>query len=234
MVLPLMPKATAVWLVENTTLTFEQIAEFCGLHGLEVQGIADDEVDMGIIGLDPIANGQLTQDEIERCARDPNARLALAETSVPRPRRRAKGARYTPLSKRQDRPDAIAWTLKFHPEVSDPQIVKLLGTTKATINAVRNRTHWNISIIKPQDPVGLGICIQAELDEVVAKAQAKLRAAEARQMKKQAKAEKAAAAAQAAAPITGAPDADPSQRGAASEEEAEAGTPKRPDDASAA
>ncbi len=246
MALPLMPKATAVWLVENTALTFEQIAEFCGLHGLEVQGIADGEVEIGIVGLDPIANGQLTREEIDRGAGDPNARLALAETSVPRPRVRSKGARYTPLSKRQDRPDAIAWTLKIHPEIGDPQIVKLLGTTKGTINAVRDRTHWNTINIKPQDPVSLGICTQAELDEAVTKAQAKLRAAEERQAKKQARAEKAAAAkaekaaavaakaAQAAKPTAEAPVAEPSENRAASEGEAETGTGEPTGDAPAA
>jgi hypothetical protein len=193
MTTPLMPTATAVWLVENTTLTFEQIGAFCELHTLEVQGIADDEVAIGIVGLDPISNGQLTLDEIERCAADSKARLRLAQTGVPRPRARAKGARYTPLSKRQDRPDAISWILRIHPEISDPQIVKLLGTTKATINAVRDRTHWNSSNIKPQDPVSLGICTQAELDEAVTKAQAKLRAREEREAKERAKAERAAA-----------------------------------------
>ncbi len=200
MTAPLMPRATAVWLVENTSLTFEQIGVFCDLHTLEVQGIADDEVAVGIVGLDPMANGQLTRDEIERCAADSSTRLKLAETGVPRPRARAKGARYTPLSKRQDRPDAISWILRIHPEISDPQIVKLLGTTKATINAVRDRTHWNASNIKPQDPVSLGICTQAELDEAVTKAQAKLRAREEREAKEQAKAERTAArAAEAAA-----------------------------------
>jgi hypothetical protein len=158
-----MPKATAVWLVENTVLTFDQIGDFCGLHALEVQGIADGEVAIGIVGLDPVANGQLTQEELDRCIADPQARLTLAETGVPRPRTRAKGARYTPLSKRQDRPDAISWMIRIHPEVTDAQVVKLLGTTKNTINAVRDRTHWNINNIKPHDPVSLGICTQAEL-----------------------------------------------------------------------
>lgn len=164
---PLMPKATAVWLVDNTALTFEQVAEFCGLHALEVQGIADGEVAVGIVGLDPIANGQLTREEIARCEADGKARLELTKLNIPQPRRRTKGARYTPVSKRGDRPNAIAWILKFHPEVPDSQIQKLLGTTKATINAVRDRSHWNSQHIKPQDPVSLGICSQIDLDGIV-------------------------------------------------------------------
>lgn len=168
--LPLMPKATAVWLVENTALTFDQIAEFCGLHPLEVKGIADGEVATGISGLDPVANGQLTREEIERCTNDSKARLKLSESPVPVAPARGKGARYTPVSKRQDRPDAIAWILKFHPEIPDSQILKLLGTTKATVDAIRGRTHWNTANIKPRDPVGLGICTQIELDQAVARA----------------------------------------------------------------
>lgn len=168
--LPLMPKATAVWLVENTALTFDQIAEFCGLHPLEVKGIADGEVATGISGLDPVANGQLTRAEIERCTNDSKARLKLSESPVPVAPARGKGARYTPVSKRQDRPDAIAWILKFHPEIPDSQILKLLGTTKATVDAIRGRTHWNTANIKPRDPVGLGICTQIELDQAVARA----------------------------------------------------------------
>lgn len=174
--LPLMPKATAVWLVENTALTFEQIADFCGMHPLEVKGIADGEVAVGIVGLDPVASGQVTRAEIDRCAGDPALRLTLLEAAVPLPKTRGRGARYTPVSKRQDRPDAIAWILKFHPEISDAQIQKLLGTTKATINAVRDRSHWNASNIKPRDPVSFGICSQIELDQAVAKAQARKRA----------------------------------------------------------
>jgi hypothetical protein len=182
-----MPKATAVWLIDNTTLTFEQIGEFCGLHPLEVQGVADGEVAIGIVGLDPTTNGQLTSEEIKRCEADVGASLTMAKTEVPRPRARAKGARYTPVSKRHDRPDAIAWMLRFHPEVADSQIIKLMGTTKNTINAVRDRSHWNISNIKPQDPVSLGICTQLELDEMVTVAQAKLRAKEDREAKKAAR-----------------------------------------------
>lgn len=141
MPLPLMPKATAVWLVENTALTFEQISEFCGMHSLEVQAIADGEVAIGMQGCDPIADGELTQEEIDRCSADPNARLKSAERRVPIPEARPKGARYTPVSKRQDRPDAIAWLLKNYPELSDSQVCKLVGTTKPTIDKVRDRTH---------------------------------------------------------------------------------------------
>lgn len=170
MALPLMPKATAVWLIDNTSLTFDQVADFCGLHPLEVKGIADGEVAIGIVGLDPIANGQLTHEEIERCVADPAARLKMEEGPVPVSRAKSKGARYTPVSKRQDRPDAIAWLVKFHPELADSQIQKLLGTTKATIASVRDRSHWNANNIKPHDPVSLGICSQIELDAAVAKA----------------------------------------------------------------
>jgi hypothetical protein len=168
---PLMPKATAVWLVENTGLTFDQIAEFCGLHPLEVKGIADGEVAAGIRGLDPVGAGMLTRDEIARCERDPKARLRIARSvaaDVKPPKR--KEPRYTPLSKRQDRPDAIAWLLRHHPELGEQQICKLLGTTKATVQAVRDRTHWKSQDIRPRDPVLLGLCSQVELDDVVARA----------------------------------------------------------------
>jgi len=169
MATPLMPKATAVWLIDNTGLTFHQIGDFCGLHALEVQGIADGEVAMGIVGQSPIATGQISQEEVSRCEKDPAARLQLNTpvADVPQPRRR--GGRYTPVSRRGDRPDAISWLLKFHPELSDAQIGKLVGTTKTTINAVRDKTHWNTQAIKPRDPVSLGICTQMELDEVVRK-----------------------------------------------------------------
>lgn len=167
---PLMPKATAVWLVDNTSLTFEQIAEFCGLHTLEVQGIADGEVAVGIVGLDPIANGQLTREEIRRCEADPAARLQLARQEIPMPAARAKGPRYTPVSKRQDKPDAIAWLLRHHPELSDAQISKLIGTTKSTIQAVRDRSHWNSANLRPRDPVLLGLCTQSDLNATIAKA----------------------------------------------------------------
>ncbi|WP_169570112.1 DUF1013 domain-containing protein [Sneathiella limimaris] len=164
---PLMPTATAVWLIDNTGLTFKQIGEFCGMHPAQVQGIADGEVSVGIVGRDPIANGELTQEEIDRCQKDENARLVLSNpvADVPQPRRR--GGRYTPVSRRGDRPDAIAWLIKFHPELPDSKVGKLLGTTKATIMAVRDKTHWNSQNIKPRDPVSLGICTQMELDETV-------------------------------------------------------------------
>ncbi|MBP7064419.1 cell cycle transcriptional regulator TrcR [Ferrovibrio sp.] len=167
MALPLMPKATAVWLIDNTKLTFDQIAFFCGLHPLEVKGIADGEVAIGIVGQDPVASSQLTAAEIARCEANPAANLKLLAPTVPLARQKTKGARYTPLSKRQDRPDAIAWLLKYHPEVGDAQVQKLLGTTKATIDSVRSRTHWNAPNIKPRDPVSLGICSQSELDRVL-------------------------------------------------------------------
>ena len=170
MALPLMPKATAVWLVENTALTFEQIAEFCGLHPLEVQAIADGEVAAQMQGLDPVANGQITPEEIKRCEQDPRARLALAEQAQPVPLVKHKGPRYTPISKRQDKPDAIAWLLKNHPELSDGQVSKLVGTTKPTIQAVRDRSHWNAPNIKPRHPVSLGLCTLEELEAAVARA----------------------------------------------------------------
>ncbi len=167
---PLMPKATAVWLVDNTTLTFEQIAEFCQLHPLEVQGIADDEVATGIQGMDPIANGQLTKEEIERCQKNPATKLKMAKHDIPMPSPRTKGPRYTPIAKRQDKPDGIAWILRNHPELKDAQISKLIGTTKTTIEAVRERTHWNSPNIRARDPVLLGLCTQAELNNAVWKA----------------------------------------------------------------
>ena len=169
MAAPLMPKATAVWLVENTSLTFEQIAEFCGLHPLEVQAIADGEVATQMQGLDPIANGQTTKEEIERCQADPEARLKLSPQAIPPQLVKHKGPRYTPISKRQDKPDAIMYLLRNHPELSDAQISKLIGTTKPTIAAVRDRTHWNSANIKPRHPVGLGLCTPEELDEAVAR-----------------------------------------------------------------
>jgi len=167
---PLMPKATAVWLVENTSLTFDQIADFCGLHPLEVQAIADGEVAIQMQGLDPVANGQTTAEEIERAQADPDARLKLSEQAVPQQFVKHKGPRYTPISKRQDKPDAIMYLLRSHPELSDGQISKLIGTTKPTIAAVRDRTHWNSPNIKPRHPVGLGLCTMEELDRAVSRA----------------------------------------------------------------
>jgi len=166
---PLMPMATAVWLVDNTSLSFKQIAAFCDLHELEVQGIADEQVAQNIVGLDPIVNGQLTMEDIERCQNDSARSLQLLQDEIPA-KMRSGGARYTPVSKRQDKPDAIAWVLKNHPELSDAQICRLVGTTKPTILAIRSREHWNMSEIKAVDPVLLGLCKQGELDAAVLKA----------------------------------------------------------------
>ena len=172
---PMMPKATAVWLVENTALTFRQIADFCELHELEVQAIADEDIVIGMAGIDPIQAEQLTQEEIDRCQADTEARLVLKETDIPLPVQRSKGARYTPIAKRQDKPDGIAWLLRHHPELSDAQISKLLGTTKNTINAVRDRTHWNSSNIRGRDPMDLGLCSYADYNAAVEAGRAKLR-----------------------------------------------------------
>ena len=167
----LMPKATAVWLVDNTSMTFEQIADFCGLHPLEVKGIADGEVARDIRGADPIANGQLSRGELDAAQANPAYRMKAQKSRHAELLKPAKKApRYTPVSRRQDRPDAIAWFLRNHPEIADSQIVKTLGTTKATIDQVRNRTHWNASNIKPVDPVTLGLITQLELDAIVKKA----------------------------------------------------------------
>ncbi len=168
----LMPKATAVWLVDNSSLTFEQIADFCGLHPLEVNGIADGEVARDIRGADPIGNGQLTRDELEKAEKNPAYRLVAQKSRHAELLKPAKksGARYTPVSRRQDRPDAIAWFIRNHPEVTDGQIATLLGTTKATIESVRSRSHWNSPNIKPVDPVTLGLVGQLDLDEVVRRA----------------------------------------------------------------
>jgi hypothetical protein len=166
-----MPKATAVWLVDNTSLTFDQIASFCGLHELEVKGIADGDVAQGIRGMDPVANSQLTRDEIERGQKDPSYRLRVAEPKVEIPEVKTKrGPRYTPVSRRQDRPDAISWLLRNHSELTDGQVMKLVGTTKPTIQAIRDRTHWNSANIQPKDPVALGLCSQSDLDQAVQKA----------------------------------------------------------------
>jgi hypothetical protein len=166
---PLMPKATAVWLLDNTTLSFRQIAEFCQLHDLEVQAIADGEVAIGMVGVDPVLGGHLTREEITRCEADESAALQSLTRDLPEPAKRAKGPRYTPVSKRADKPDAIAWLVKNVPSMSDAQISKLIGTTKPTIMAVRNRTHEHSATIKPRSPVFLGFCTQAELDELYRK-----------------------------------------------------------------
>lgn len=167
MSLPLMPKATAVWLVDNTALTFEQIANFCGMHSLEVQAIADGDVSASMMGLNPIMNGQLTAEEIKRCEADPNAVLKKIETELPTLMTRTKGARYTPMAKRQDKPDAIAWILKHHPELTDTQIRKLLGTTNNSIDAIRKKTHWNMPNIKARNPVLLGLCTEIDLKKAI-------------------------------------------------------------------
>ncbi|MGE3142475.1 MAG: DUF1013 domain-containing protein [Hyphomonadaceae bacterium] len=169
----LMPKATAVWLIENTALTFDQIADFCGLHPLEVQGIANEDVAKGIRGVDPIAGGFLSREEIARGEADGGYKMKpLEQKRIDVPVVKKKGARYTPIARRQDRPDAIMWFLRNHPEVPDSKVVKLIGTTKATIEQVRERKHWNSSNIKPVDPVSLGLCTQIELDAVVSEAAA--------------------------------------------------------------
>lgn len=168
---PLMPKATAVWLVDNTALTFDQIADFCKLHPLEVKGIADGEVAAGIKGQDPVSAGQLTRDEIEKAEGDTHYRMKLSTSSVSLPEaKRKKGPRYTPLSRRHDRPNAILWLLRSHPELKDAQIMRLVGTTKTTIQQIRDRTHWNTAALSPLDPVTLGLCTQIDLDFEVAKA----------------------------------------------------------------
>jgi hypothetical protein len=165
---PLMPKATAVWLVENTSLTFEQIADFCGLHSLEVKGIADGEVATGFRGLDPVGAGMLTRAEIARCELDPKSRLKiLRSVAADQKKPKRKEPRYTPLSKRQDRPDAIAWLLKVHPELLDAQVAKLVGSTKSTVQSVRDRSHWNMQNVRPRDPVTLGLCTLRDLNEAV-------------------------------------------------------------------
>ena len=169
---PLMPKATAVWLVENTALSFDQIAEFCGLHPLEVKGIADGEVAQGIKGMDPVTNGQLTREEIAKAEKDSSHKLQLAVSKVqlpPLPQTR-KGPRYTPVSRRHDRPNAVLWLLRNHAELKDSQIMRLVGTTKPTIAQIRDRTHWNSAQLTPQDPVTLGLCSQIDLDAEVKKA----------------------------------------------------------------
>ena len=166
---PLMRKATAVWLLDNTTLTFRQIASFCGLHELEVSGIADGEVASGIRGIDPIINSQLTAEEIKKCEADEKLDLQLYKNPAAVGEKKTRGPKYTPLSKRQDKPAAIAWLVKFHPEITDGQISKLIGTTKNTIKAIRERTHWNINNLTPIDPVILGLCKQIELQKILDK-----------------------------------------------------------------
>jgi hypothetical protein len=207
-----MPKATAVWLVENTSLTFDQVAGFCGLHPLEVKGIADGEVAQGIVGRNPIVSGELSESEIARCQDDASAQLTMLEPAVDLSNAARKGPRYKPINKRQETPNAILWLLRSHPELTDGQVSRLVGTTKPTIETIRNRTHWNMQAIKPTDPVSLGLCSQVDLDTAVtvARRRQERKATEARRATARAeKAEAAAAAAKAsesAAPASAGPE----------------------------
>lgn len=208
---PLMPQATAVWLIDHTALTFEQIAAFCALHPLEVKGIADGDVAQGIKGMDPVTAGQLTRAEIQRCEQDSQAQLQLTARPTTQKKTQHKQAKYTPLSRRQDRPDAISWLVRNHPELQDAQISRLVGTTKPTIQSIRTRTHWNIANIKPVDPVTLGLCAQTLLDEEVRRAAKRVAAAEQAAAAKQAAADRADKAAKtgtadALEPATGSED----------------------------
>jgi len=171
---PLMPKATAAWLVDNTALTFDQIAEFCGLHPLEIQALADGEVNTGIMGTNPVINGELTPEEIARCEKNVNAKLKMQKTDLPKPRARSKGPRYTPVTKRAEKPNAVAFLLKKFPELADVQVAKLIGSTKPTVDAIRNKTHPQSSTLKPADPVSLGLCTAEELDKAVRRAQRRI------------------------------------------------------------
>jgi len=184
--LPLMPKATAIWLVDNTSLSFRQIGDFCGMHELEIKGIADGEVGIGIKGLNPITSGQLTKDEIDRCANNEEESLKIIENEISEKTEQSKKKKkYTPLSKRQDRPDAVYWLIRNHPELKDSQVARLVGSTKNTIDAIRKRTHWNMANIRPQDPIGLGLCKQIELDEAIAKAERSIKRAEKKKEKEE-------------------------------------------------
>lgn len=167
--IPILPRATAIWLIENTALTFKQIGDFCGIHEFEIKSIADGEISQGIKGLDPVSAGQLTKEEIIRCTNDPNSSLGISASTAYElvSVKRKQQSKYTPIARRQDKPDAIFWLLKNYPEISDSQVVKLVGTTKSTIAAIRERSHWNMKNIRPRDPVLLGICSQMELDAVV-------------------------------------------------------------------
>jgi hypothetical protein len=167
---PLMPKATAIWLLDNTTMTFDQIADFCVLHPLEVKAIADGDASQGIKGMDPMLSGQLTREEVDKAEADSNYRMRILEPKVRVPEVKRRGPRYTPVSKRQDRPNAILWLVRNHAELKDAQIMRLVGTTKPTIQAIRERTHWNSATLQPTDPVTLGLCTQLELDFEVRKA----------------------------------------------------------------
>jgi hypothetical protein len=174
MAYPLMPKATAAWLVDNTALTFDQIADFCGLHPLEVQALADGDVNAGIMGANPVQNGELTAEEIARCEKTTTARLKMLKNDLPKPRARAKGPRYTPVTKRAEKPNAIAYLLKRYPELADVQIAKLIGSTKTTVDSIRQKTHVAINSLKPADPVSLGLCTAEELEKALRRAQRRL------------------------------------------------------------
>jgi hypothetical protein len=174
MAYPLMPKATASWLVDNTALTFDQIADFTGLHPLEVQALADGDVNAGIMGTNPILNGELTAEEIARCEKTTNARLKLVKTDLPKPRARSKGPRYTPVTKRAEKPNTIAYLLKRYPELADVQIAKLVGSTKTTVDAIRNKTHPATSTLKPADPISLGLCTAEEVEKALRRATRRL------------------------------------------------------------
>lgn len=171
MAYPLMPKATAAWLVDNTALTFNQIAEFCGLHPLEVQALADGDVNAGIMGTNPVLNGELTQEEIARCEKTSNAKLKMIKNDLPKPRARSKGPRYTPVTKRAEKPNAVLYLLKRYPELADVQVAKLVGSTKPTVESIRNKTHPLLATLKPSDPVSLGLCTGEELEKSVRRAQ---------------------------------------------------------------
>ncbi|MFH1157683.1 MAG: cell cycle transcriptional regulator TrcR [Pseudomonadota bacterium] len=170
MAFPLMPKATAAWLVDSTSLTFDQIAEFCGLHPLEVQALADGDVNSGIMGASPILNGELAAEEIARCEKNTNARLKMCKTDLPKPRARSRGPRYTPVTKRIEKPGAVLFLIKKHPELADVQIARLVGSTKPTVGAIRSKTHPASSSLKPVDPVSIGLCTGDELDKAIKKA----------------------------------------------------------------
>ncbi len=208
MVQPLMPKATAIWLVEQTTLTFKQIADFCGLHELEVQAIADGEVAPGMQGTDPVGSGQLSRAEIERCEKDESARLEMAKSDIPMRRARARGARYTPVAKRLEKPDAIDWLIKHYPELTDAQIGKLLGTTKPTIKAVRDRSHWNAQAIRPRSPIELGFCNFNELDAEITRSRKAIARADDRKRRAEARAAREAERAARPSEPQAAPDSD--------------------------
>ena len=172
---PLMPKSTAYWLIENTILTFEQIAEFCGLHELEIQALADGEINTGIMGTDPTHSGELTKEEIERCEKSSNAKLKMNKTDLPKPKARAKGPKYTPVAKRAEKPNAILFLVKTYPELSDMQIARLIGSTKNTVESVRNRTHSNMTNLKPTDPIGFGLCSFDDLEKSLKRARNKIK-----------------------------------------------------------